>query len=144
MLNSALVLQREDGRFSTLDICTIDLYTGICDFLKAGASTTFIRRDHWVEAISSTSLAVGLMQQLDFEVASRKLYHGDFVIMITDGVLDALPEEKEEETMKEIILNLNVQTPKEMAREILERIMGYCEYEAKDDMTVLVTGMWKK
>ena len=46
--------------------------------------------------------------------------------------------------MKEIILNLNVQTPKEMAREILERIMGYCEYEAKDDMTVLVTGMWKK
>lgn len=144
MVNSALVLQRDEGRFSTLDICTIDLYTGICDFLKAGASTTFIRRDHWVEAISSASLAAGLVQQLDYETTSRKLYHGDFVIMVTDGVLDALPPEKEEETLKELILQLRYRTPREMARELLERVMEYSEYEAKDDMTVLVTGMWKK
>lgn len=144
MVNSALVLQREDGIFSTLDICSLDLYTGICEFLKAGASTTFIKRDHWVEAISSTSLAVGLMQQLDYETTSRKLYHGDLLIMVTDGVMDGLPLEKEEETMKEIILNLNSQTPKELARGILEKALGYCEYKAKDDMTVLVAGMWKK
>lgn len=144
MVNSALLLQHSDGRFSTLDICDLDLYTGICDFLKAGAATTFIKRDHWVEAISSTSLAAGLMQQLDCEVTSRKLYHGDFLIMVTDGVLDALPLEKEEETMKEIIMGLHCQTPKELARGILDRVLGYCEYKAKDDMTVLAAGMWKK
>lgn len=144
MVNSALILQREDGRFSTLDICVVDLYTGICKLLKAGASTTFIKRDHWVEAISSTSLAVGLIHQLDYESASRKLYHGDFVIMVTDGVMDALPPGEEEETMKELILDLNIQTPKELARGILDKVMGYCEYQAKDDMSVLVAGMWKK
>ena len=36
MINSALVLQRGDGMFSTVDICSIDLYTGVCSFLKAG------------------------------------------------------------------------------------------------------------
>jgi stage II sporulation protein E len=129
--------------FSTMDICTVDLYTGICNFLKAGAATTFIRRDHWVEAISSTSLAVGMMQQIDYETTSRKLYHGDFLIMVTDGVLDALPLGKEEHTMKEIIMQVHSRTPGELGRGILDRVMGYCDFKPRDDMTVLVAGIWK-
>ena len=144
MVNSALVMKSEDGMFSTVDICAVDLYTGICNFLKAGASATFIKRDHWVEAIASESLAAGLMQQVDFETSSRKLYHGDYLIMMTDGVLDALPSQREEETMKEIIMDIHEETPKEMSRGILERVLGYSDYCARDDMTVLVAGMWKK
>jgi stage II sporulation protein E len=144
MVNSALVLGGRDGSFSTVDICAVDLYTGICNFLKAGAAATFIKRDHWVEAIVSESLAAGLVQQLDFETASRKLYHGDYLIMMTDGVLDALPMEREEETMKEIIMDVREETPKEISRGILERVLGYSDYRARDDMTVLVAGMWKK
>ena len=144
MVNSALVMRGQEGMFSTVDICAVDLYTGICNFLKAGASSTFIKRDHWVEAISSESLAAGLIQQIDFETASRKLYHGDYLIMMTDGVLDALPQEREEETMKEIIMDVHEETPKEMSRGILERVLGYSDYCARDDMTVLVAGMWKK
>ena len=144
MVNSALVLNGRDGMFSTVDICAVDLYTGICNFLKAGAAATFIKRDHWVEAISSESLAAGLVQQIDFETASRKLYHGDYLIMMTDGVLDALPLDREEETMKEIIMDVQEETPKEISRGILERVLGYSDYRARDDMTVLVAGMWKK
>ena len=73
LVNSALVLKRKDDMFSTVDLCTIDLYTGMCRFLKAGAATTFIKRDQWVEAISSTSMALGMVDQVDFETASRKL-----------------------------------------------------------------------
>ena len=144
MVNSALVLKGEEGMFSTVDICAVDLYTGICNFLKAGAASTFIKRDHWVESITSESLAAGLVQQIDFETATRKLYHGDYLIMMTDGVLDALPDQKEEETMKEIIMDIHEETPKEMSRGILERVLGYSDYCARDDMTVLVAGMWKK
>lgn len=144
MVNSALVLNGREGMFSTVDLCAIDLYTGICRFLKAGAAATFIRRDHWVEAIESESLAAGLVQQLDFETASRKLYHGDYLIMMTDGVLDALPAERQEETMKQIILELKEDAPKEMGRGILQRALGYSDYSVRDDMTVLVAGIWKK
>ena len=144
MVNSALVLKGEEGMFSTVDMCAVDLYTGICNFLKAGAASTFIKRDHWVESITSESLAAGLVQQIDFETASRKLYHGDYLIMMTDGVLDALPPEKEEETMKEIIMDVHEDSPKDFGRGILERVLGYSDYHARDDMTVLVAGVWKK
>lgn len=144
MVNSTLVLKGGEGMFSTVDICTLDLYTGICSFLKAGAAATFIRRDHWVESISSESLAAGLMQQIDFDTTSRKLYHGDCLIMMTDGVLDALPTEREEETMKEIIMDIREENPREISRGILERVLGYSDYRAKDDMTVLVAGILRK
>ncbi|NCC43749.1 MAG: stage II sporulation protein E [Clostridia bacterium] len=144
MVNSALVLQRKDGMFSSVDVCTLDLYIGICEFLKAGAATSFIRRANWVETITSTSLAAGLVQQLDFEKTSRKLYDGDYLVMVTDGVMDALPQKKEEETMKEIILQAEDVMPKEVGRYILEKALSYSEYRAQDDMTVLVAGMWKK
>ncbi len=144
MVNSALVLKGEEGMFSTVDICAVDLYTGICNFLKAGAASTFIKRDHWVESITSESLAAGLVQQIDFETATRKLYHGDYLIMMTDGVLDALPDQKEEETMKEIIMDVHEESPKDFGRGILERVLGYSDYHARDDMTVLVAGVWKK
>ncbi|GAB6105511.1 hypothetical protein JCM17039_22650 [Blautia glucerasea] len=144
MVNSALVLKGREGMFSTVDICAFDLYTGVCSFLKAGAASTFIKRDHWVEAVSSESLAAGLMQQIDFDTASRKLYHGDYLIMMTDGVLDALPTEREEATMKEIIMDIQEENPKEISRGILERVLGYSDYRAKDDMTVLVAGILRK
>ena len=95
MINSALVLQRSGGMFSTVDICELNLYTGVCSFLKAGAAASFIRRDQWVETISSTSMAAGLVQRLDFDTAVKKMYDGDYLVMVTDGVLDALPVQKE-------------------------------------------------
>ena len=144
MINSALVLQRGDGMFSTVDICSIDLYSGVCSFLKAGAAATFIRRDTWVESIVSTSLAAGLLQQLDFDTASRKLYDGDYLIMVTDGVLDALEFGREEEVMKELILEISAQEPKEFARELLEHVLRLGGYQAKDDMTVLTARIWRK
>ena len=144
MVNSALILNGREGMFSTVDICAVDLYTGICEFLKAGAAATFIRRDHWVEAISSESLAAGLVQRIDFDTASRKLYHGDCLVMMTDGVLDALPTDCEEETMKEIILDVQESAPREISRGILERVLGYSDYRARDDMTVLVANVVRK
>ena len=144
MVNSSLVLNGREGMFSTVDICAVDLYTGICEFLKAGAAATFIRRDHWVEAIVSESLAAGLVQRIDFDTTSRKLYHGDCLVMMSDGVLDALPAEREEETMKEIILDVQESAPREISRGILERVLGYSDYRARDDMTVLVANVVKK
>ena len=121
--------ENRDGRFSTVDISIVDLYSGMCHFLKAGAATTFIKRSHWVEAISSTSLALGLVQQADFESSTKKLYEGDFLIMVTDGVLDALPGRG---TGRDYEGNYNGSeyycSPGTGERGILERVLTYCEY----------------
>ena len=62
-----------------------DLYTGQCEFVKAGASTTYIKRGEKVERISSTSLPIGVVQYLEIETTKKQLQSGDFVIMVTDG-----------------------------------------------------------
>ena len=64
--------------------------------------------------------------------------------MMTDGVLDALPSECEEETMKKIILDVQESAPREIRRGILERVLGYSDYRARDDMTVLVASVVRK
>ena len=144
MINSALVLRDQGKTFSTIDISSIDLYSGVCEFLKIGAATSFIRRGNWVEAITSTSLPAGIFQQTDFEKTCRKLYDGDMVIMVTDGVLDVLPAEHQESLMKDIILEHQTNNPKELADYILSRVRQYKSGRFCDDMTVLVVGIWKR
>ncbi|MDD3220130.1 MAG: SpoIIE family protein phosphatase [Lachnospiraceae bacterium] len=144
LINSALLLQQNQGMYSTLDICSVDLYSGSCDFLKAGAAATFIKKKHWIETISSASMGVGLLYRVDYEETIRNVESGDYVIMVTDGVLDALPVQREEETMKEILMQTQKVSPKEMGKEILEKVLTYCDFRAYDDMTVLVAGISKK
>lgn len=144
MINSALLIHSDAQSFSTIDMCSINLYSGVCEFLKVGASTTFIRREHDVEIISSVSLPAGVFHQLDLNGVSRKLYDGDMVIMVTDGVLDALPAGQQEELLKEIILEIDSDSPQEMADELLRRALDYEEKQPSDDCTVLVLGLWKR
>ena len=144
MINSALVLRDQGKTFSTIDISSIDLYSCVCEFLKIGAATSFIKRGNWVEAITSTSLPAGVFQQTDYEKTCRKLYDGDMVIMVTDGVLDVLPVEHQEKLMKDIILEHQTNNPKELADYILSRVRQYKSGRFLDDMTVLVMGIWKR
>ena len=55
-----------------------------------------------------------------------------------------LPVDCEEETMKEIILDVQGSAPREISRGILERVLGYSDYRARDDMTVLVANDSRK
>ncbi len=143
MINSALLVRSEPEIFSTIDMSALDLYTGVCEFLKVGASTTFIRRENWVETISSTSLPAGVFHKLDLDCTSKKLYDGDMVIMMTDGVLDSLPIAHQESMMKDIIMEHETANPKELASYILNRVRQYRADAPADDMTVLVMGLVK-
>lgn len=144
MINSALLIHSDAQSFSTIDMCSINLYSGVCEFLKVGASTTFIRRENQVETISSASLPAGVFHQLDLSGINRKLYDGDMVIMVTDGVLDALPVGQQEELMKEMILAMKEDSPQKMAERLLGQVLDYEKREPTDDMTILVLGLWKR
>ena len=45
MINTTLVMGREEIHFSTVDLSMFDLYTGECRLIKAGASSTFIKKE---------------------------------------------------------------------------------------------------
>ncbi len=144
MMNSAMVIQGEDGIFSTVDMASIDLYSGMCDFYKIGAAATFIKHADEVECISSASLPAGIFQQIEIEKTSRQLKDGEFVVLLTDGVLDYLRVPMPEDTMREILDTIETTNPGQMAKQILERILLFTAGKVPDDMTVLVSGIWNK
>lgn len=142
MLNTAMVMGREEVRFSTIDMGEFDLYTGECQLVKAGASTTFIKYKDKVESIKSTSLPMGVMTKLEIDYTERQLHDGDMVIMVTDGVMDALPVGEQDFLMQMIIEGTQFNNPKELAHHILEQVLECSGQVPADDMTVVVIGMW--
>lgn len=143
MLNTALVMGREEVYFSTVDMCVFDLYEGSCELLKAGASTTFIRYSDRIEKITSATLPIGVIQNIEIDCISRELHDGDFVIMVTDGVTDALPVGEQESLIGTFIKGTRSQNPKEMAHYILEQVLEWTGEAPMDDMTVIVIGVWE-
>ena len=142
MLNTALVFGREEVRFSTIDMGVFDLYSGQCEFIKAGASMTFLKRVDKVECIKSTSLPIGVISNFEPDVSKTKLMDGDMVIMVTDGVLDALPVGEQEIIMRMIIEGTHKNNPREIAQHILEQVLECSGELPMDDMTVLAVGIW--
>lgn len=142
MINSSIVLQPDARVFSTLDLASIDLYTGVCEFLKIGAAASYIRKENGVESIRGTGLPAGINSQLLLEPYRIRMYDGNLLFMVTDGVLSALPEGEEERILKEIIWNLPIGTPAEMAEKLIEQVQVYGD--ATDDMTAMVVGIWRR
>lgn len=144
LVNSVLVLKSDRLMYSTADLCAINLYSGTCRTIKLGASSTFVKRENDIEIIDSSSLPVGVGSRMEYDISGKKLYSGDYVIMISDGVLESIESENKTEYMKEIISGITVRNPQEMAKEILMSTLAINNYHPKDDMTVLVTGIWEK
>ncbi len=144
LINSILVLRSEDQTFSTIDLSVINLYSGICDIIKIGASTTFIKREDRVEAVTCATLPIGILNQVDYDVVTRKLYDGNFVIMVTDGVIDCIPGDEKEKFLEEFILDLRMNNPQEIANAVLNQALELNGWVPKDDMTVLAAGFWSK
>ena len=64
------------------------------------------------------------------------------IYMVTDGVMDALPEGSQEEKLVEFIRETDIVNPTEFARGILSQVLKSSGGMPMDDMTVLVIGIW--
>ena len=143
LMNTALVTGREEVRFSTIDMCLFDLYQGECEFVKAGASSTFIRHDGKTERITSDTLPIGVLPEISLKRVTRQLSDGDFVVFMTDGVLDALPAVEQEALMGTFIGGNNINNAGELAHHVLGQVLEWTGEPPMDDMTVIAVGIWR-
>lgn len=142
-INSVLRAKSNEEMFATLDLSFIDLYLGKLQMIKTGAPATFIKKKDRVEIINSSTLPVGILKDVDFNLYEEYIEDGDIIIMMSDGVLDANRDMDNVETwMKDIIANINSINPQTIANEILKKAQ-YVASDTRDDMTVLVTKVWK-
>lgn len=144
LLNSVLALRAEQKSFATLDMSVLNLYTGVCEFVKIGASATFLKRKEWLECVEAETLPIGMVQNVDYDSLTKKLYDGDYVIMMSDGVLDNVKKEERTAFLKTVIGDDAEQNPQVIAGKILQASLKSQNFEPRDDMTVLVCGMFKR
>ncbi len=142
LINSVLALRAEQKNFATLDISRVNLYSGTCEFIKIGGASTYIKRGRWLESVSARTLPVGMVQHLDYDSVVKKLYDGDIIIMVSDGVLEVVPEKERERFLQTVIGEDADQKPQVIAGRILNASLVLQNYEPKDDMTVLVCGVY--
>ncbi len=144
LMNSAMVLQGEENSYSTLDYATIDLYTGQMELIKIGGAVTFIKRGEEVECIEDGTLPAGADVRMEVESVKKQLGNGEFLVMVTDGVIEYLHVRNPKETLADIIAMARTDNAGVLAETILQQVLLRTGGYAMDDMTVLVTGIWEK
>ena len=143
MVNTALFAAGEDGNHPTLDICDIDLYEGKCQLRKVGGAVTFLKRAREVEQLASGNLPLGVFRQVEANPLDKKLQDGDYLIMVSDGVVDAFGTEEYERTMAGAIAGIEDRNPGEIAERLLRIALRASGGRILDDMTIGVIGIWK-
>lgn len=143
LINSLYMPEEEDSHYATADVVVINLYQGECQFIKNGAAATWLRRGDELERIEGQALPVGVVQDAEPYLEKTKLSSGDYVIMMTDGVADAFSG-REQEMEQMLLQKKKVVNPQELAEYVLEETIERCGGCARDDMSVIVAGIWNR
>ncbi|MCL2573372.1 MAG: stage II sporulation protein E [Defluviitaleaceae bacterium] len=139
LINSALLMKSGEESFSTLDICLLDMGTGLAEFVKVGAAASYLMRAGEVSAIGSWTLPVGILESIDIDVQKKQLGHGDIVVMMTDGVADSLKGVAAKRPwIENLLTRLRTGNPQDIAEKVISAAKDNYGDEVGDDMTVMV------
>ena len=141
LVNTVLLLTGQHERPATMDLCLIDLYSGVAEVMKLGAAASFLMGSETVEILEADHVPAGILNPVEPVLLSAKLWDKDKVIMVSDGVLDAMPGEQKEEVFRDFLAGLPDAGPQETAEMILTFALSL-DGEPRDDMTVLVGGIY--
>ena len=145
MINHILLNWRCRQTPTTLDICVLDLYSGICQFVKMGAAAGYLKRGKSVSAVRGQTVPLGMISWDSMEqgkVPEEQLQSGDMLIMMTDGVSEKAGLAADE-ILKELISECTIRNAEEMAGWLMDQLL-LLDDTIRDDMTILVAGVWKK
>lgn len=137
LLNSILMLDTGQERFSTMDLALLDSETGEMHFYKIGAAPTVIKRKDQIEILTAPAMPMGVVESSGIRCVSTIVRPGDQVIMMTDGIMDSLRDDMEMNWLKKVILQIKSKDPQTICDLIIrEAAANYGDME-KDDMTVV-------
>lgn len=133
-VNGMLLLETGGERFATVDLLTLDLWTGQAALDKLGAVSSWLLRGETLLELTGDALPIGILETVASQTSLLHLKPHDRLLLLTDGVEDAFSTPAELELA--IRLALTAPTPQEAADALLARALSLCPKH--DDMTVVV------
>lgn len=141
-MNSMLLLKSTEEIFSTVDITIINLETGQTSFYKIGAAAAFIKRTTGaVEVIKHSTLPIGIIDKIKIEEIETNVVEGDMIIMVSDGILDASPDDNKIKWIQKILKEINSKDPQTISDLVLNKAVAAYGDNERDDMTVITAKM---
>ena len=135
-LNSILVMRSPEESFVTIDMLIIDLESTNIKLIKVGASSTYMLVKDGVKSFESSSLPVGILNQIDTPIIDAKMENGDTLILLTDGVRDVLKEGTD--WIREFLKGICKEKSQEIADLIAEEARRLSGGTFEDDGVILV------
>jgi serine phosphatase RsbU (regulator of sigma subunit) len=124
------------GSFVTLFHAQLNLVSRRLIYVDCGHGFVFLRRaDGKVEELLPRGLPLGVLSDEVYQEGGFTFREGDTLVVYSDGLIDALPEQSLDNEALAAVLN-----GKKSAKEMVERLTGLVSPEASmpDDLTVLV------
>lgn len=115
-VNNLLCRESVSSMFVTVFYGILNTQTGEVDFVNAGHNPPYIMSANGLEKVEMTDgLALGVMEEFEFQSKKLKMNKGDQLLLYTDGVVEAfnMEETAYSEDRFENFLNENAQLPLE-------------------------------
>ena len=132
VVNSALLVKSSDESLATLDVVTIDLFSGHTEFMKAGAALSFIRKDGDIYRVETPSLPAGILPDIAFTCTEDELSEGDIIVMCSDGAVAT-----GEEWIEHILSGWEDKSMQQLADTITDEACARRHDGHDDDITVI-------
>ncbi len=130
-------------RFTTAFLAELDAVTGDVAYINAGHNVPILRRTSGaVQRLEAGGIPIGIFAETPYQVGTTLLERGDWLVIFTDGVVEAV-NQKDEEYGEAALLRLvdreSASSPAELLRSLmadLDRHVGNTPQH--DDITCLL------
>lgn len=142
-INGHMCANAVEGRFVTYVLVVIDLKQHEMTLVNAGHMSPLIRRpDGTVDQFDEETIGipVGIMEGFPFDVVSRPLAPGETVVIVTDGVDEAMNPEGELYTKERVVEFVRNASPKasELGQNLLADVRLHADGRPQnDDITIM-------
>ena len=143
-LINTTIMNTNEEIFATLDIAIMDLYNGKIEFIKNGASPTYIKNKKRVQIVKSLSLPAGILKEINLTTYDKDIENDDILVMCSDGIIDSNVEYKNKELwVKYMLEDIETDNSQKIADIILNEAIDNNYGIAKDDMSIIVCKITK-
>jgi sigma-B regulation protein RsbU (phosphoserine phosphatase) len=141
-VNHLFYKNTENNNYATTFFAVYDDENRRLRYVNCGHNPPIVLRDNGdVERLAATATVLGLFEEWDCAVAECELASGDVLVIYTDGISEAGPNEEEEfgdERLIEATRKHQQQSAGEILDNILSAVQQFNQGEQADDMTLIV------
>jgi sigma-B regulation protein RsbU (phosphoserine phosphatase) len=142
--NPIIANNSKTGMFVTLFYGVIDNETRTLTYVNAGHNPPIVLRKQTgeIEELSLTGVAVGALDDAEYEQQELPLFTGDVIVLYTDGITEAVNDREEMydvPRLMEIIRKSGDSSSQEIADEIIRSVFIFTGTQPQfDDITLMV------